>query len=204
MIPVVLFVKGRRSPISTIQIYQTERNGDDANLVNMAFRIFVFEQLFYESIKDYALLLMLTRVLRELRSGVPWYKQTFHFLRIDDSASKRPSFILTTSTSDFLDRYERISQIVVDGSQLIRQVVKMAINERTVTIDDVKILFELNLFRPSTTFRSELLFPGEVSFLRYDFTENKIRYLGLIGFDQDFKLLSIEERLPESKLTYLR
>jgi hypothetical protein len=143
-------------------------------------------------------------------------------------------FILTTDKSDLPDREKRIIEIGEEAvlreeskkkedealaekkkreaeeetrkqnSQFISATVKAAIKGDVIEVKDVKRLEELGLLEESTSFRSGAAFPGERTMFRYDFSEGEIKYMGFIGFDAEYHLISVDQRFPQEKQIYLR
>lgn len=96
---------------------------------------------------------------------------------------------------------KQVEQLHQQHAGLIRSAAENALTNRTVPLDVVHQLDVVGLLRPSTSFRSGSLFPGECSILRYEFDETEKRS-GLLGFDENNVLLSIDERYPVDRQLY--
>lgn len=232
-VSIQLFIEGQKKPVGTVKVHPWEGGGGTEGLVDRAFQVWVTEGLFYRTVKDPSLLSVLTSAQSERLEEVSWYRKVFRFLPAEGSTCENPRFILTTDKSDLPDRYKRILEVGEDvvqreeaeqeeahmlyaqegrardknlrteHAQLIRAVARSAISEKLAPADSIRALSELGLLKPSTSFRSGALFPGESSILWYDFTEEGIRFAGYIGFDPDFQLLSVDERFPMENQVYL-
>lgn len=106
-----------------------------------------------------------------------------------------------TDRQERIREAERVEQLRQQHAGLIRSAAENALANRIVPLDVVRQLDVVGLLRPSTTFRSGSLFPGECSILRYEFGETE-KHSGLLGFDENNALLSIDERYPVERQLY--
>jgi hypothetical protein len=82
--------------------------------------------------------------------------------------------------------------------------VKSALRDKSFSVATAKKLHELELLTPSTSFRSCSQFPGEASVFRYNFKSDGVEHFGMIGFDQKFNLISVDERRPVERSYYAK
>jgi hypothetical protein len=230
----ILFIEGQKKPVFVVKITSGGCDRDGESLMDIVFQNWVTNGKFRETVKDPAILSMLLTCEQERLEGILWYRKTFRFLPAEGSTRQNPKFILTMDKSDLPDHYKRIlevgEQVVqreeaereearklrakekqereenlrTENAQLIVAVAKAAINGKAVSADSIRKLSELGLLKRSTTFRGGALFPGESFILWYDFTGEKTRFAGWIGFDSDLNLISVDEHLPKENQVYLR
>ncbi len=88
--------------------------------------------------------------------------------------------------------------------ELIRSAAENAFANQTVSLEMAHQLVATGLMKPSTERRRYYHFPGEDTFIWYDFTKEGTRHAGYIGFDSDLRLISIDERYPTKNLIYIK
>ena len=206
---------------------------DAVRELDISFQKFILKGRFYDTVERMGTRAILERYASEKYAGVNWKELTYRVL----SAEKFPEipsnefaytvdFVITKDKSDIRrnleqqveseriyakikEQEEAFQRRLVENANLINSYAELAITKKELPARTVWVgLYEKGLLKPSTTFRSTTLFPGEEFLLRYDFTkcdEGGLTqtYAGFIGFDKNLALISIDERLPVDNTVYI-
>lgn len=113
-------------------------------------------------------------------------------------------FVLTKASSwpTSLEIYKvAVEHYHTSLARWVSLVVEDALMNRKVSRSIFREIKAVGLIRPSTAFRSRELFPGESCILNYGFGAGS-KSSGILGFDGNGKLISIDERDPVERRLY--
>jgi hypothetical protein len=108
--------------------------------------------------------------------------------------------------SDYSEQLKQLyAEVEINPGRSIECIVSLVLNacQTKVTLDRdlAQKLIEFHLLKESTPYRKSV-YLGEEYVLHYDFSHKREVRTGFLGFDKDFKLITIDERYPIERVVH--